>query len=231
MDKDISIGEIVASDFRAAAIFTEAGIDFCCGGNKSVDDACREAGVEKQILMKRLAELETAPPDNVHNFKEWDPGFLCDYIVNTHHRYVMKTLPELLFYTGKIAYVHGDRHAELIEAESLFSEIARELPVHIKKEEELFFPVVKDFLATGSKEKETSLAEQIAVFSEEHEFAGTTMDEIRSLTGNYNVPSDGCNTYQVTFRLLKEFEDDLHIHVHLENNILFPAIIKTINQY
>jgi regulator of cell morphogenesis and NO signaling len=229
MKKDISIGEIVALDFRAASVFREAGIDFCCGGKKSIAEICKEKGIDQMAVNKKLADLENEPADKVHNFNEWDPSFLCDYIMNTHHKYVLKSMPELVHYTDKIARVHGERHPELSEVASLFSEINRELLQHLKNEEEVFFPAIKEYTSTGSDGSKAVIMGQINKLSAEHEFAGGAMDKINSITGNYNVPSDGCNTYQVAFGLLRQFEDDLHVHVHLENNILFPKILKSVN--
>ena len=229
MKRDISIGEIVAMDFRAASVFKEAGIDFCCGGKQSVEEACIEKGIDQSGLTKKLAGLDSLPIDNVHNFNEWSLGFLCDYIMNTHHKFVLKSLPELVHYTGKIAMVHGDHHPELLEVEALFSDINRELLQHLKNEEEVFFPAVKEYEQTRSAGSKATIIEQINQLSGEHEFAGGAMDKINSITGNYKVPADGCNTYHVSFRLLQQFEDDLHVHVHLENNIVFSKLLKSVN--
>lgn len=229
MTKDISIGEIVAKDFRAASVFKEAGIDFCCGGKMSVEEACAEKGIDESSLIKKLTELGSVPVDHGHNFIEWDLTFLCDYIVNTHHKYVLKSLPDLVQYTEKIASVHGDHHPELLEVARLFSEINRELLQHLKNEEEVVFPAIKEFISSGSSAARSTIVEQIAKLSVEHEFAGGAMDKINIMTNGYKVPADGCNTYDVTFRLLQQFEDDLHVHVHLENNIVFPESLKAIN--
>jgi regulator of cell morphogenesis and NO signaling len=229
MKRDISTGEIAAMDFRAASVFKEAGIDFCCGGKQSVEEACNEKGIDQSELNEKLAGLESLPADNVHNFNEWDLGFLCDYIMNTHHKFVLKSLPELVHYTGKIAMVHGDHHPELLEVEALFSEINRELLQHLKNEEEVFFPAVKEYEQACSEASKATIIHQINKLSIEHEFAGGAMDKISSITGKYKVPADGCNTYHVAFRLLQQFEDDLHMHVHLENNIIFSKLLKSVN--
>ena len=228
MNKDISIGELVAMDFRAASVFKEAGIDFCCGGKLNIEEACNEKGIDQTEVRKKLADLESAPADSTHNFKEWELGFLCDYIVNTHHRFVLKTMPELVHYTEKIALVHGERHRELSDVAELFSEINRELLQHLKNEEEVFFPAIKEYLKNASAGSREIILSQMKKLSGEHEFAGGAMDKINSITNGYNVPADGCNTYHVTFRLLQQFEDDLHVHVHLENNIVFPKVLKTV---
>lgn len=227
--KTSTIGEIVALDHRAASVFKEAGIDFCCGGKKSIEEACSEKSIDSSELMGKLKKLESTPDTSTLNFNEWDPGFLCDYIVNTHHKYVQKSLPELVRYTDKIASVHGERHPELAEVADLFSQINRELLQHMKKEEEVLFPSIKDVLSSGSGKAKSIITSEIELLSVEHEFAGGAMDQINKITGNYSVPADGCNTYHVTFKLLQEFEDNLHVHVHLENNILFPKALKSIN--
>jgi regulator of cell morphogenesis and NO signaling len=229
MKTDITVGEIVAKDYRAASIFKEAGIDFCCGGKKNLVEFCREKGIDTSEMVGKLNNLEKTPNTSTHNFIEWEPGFLCDYIVNTHHKYVQKSLPELVFYTEKIASVHGDRHPELKEVAGLFADINRELLQHLKNEELVFFPSIKELFKTGSDKAMSTVKSEIARLSGEHEFAGGAMDKINVITSGYKVPDDGCNTYHVAFKLLSEFEDDLHTHVHLENNILFPKALSFTN--
>ncbi len=222
----ISIGEIVALDHRAASVFREAGIDFCCGGKKSIDQACTEKNIDPLEIRNKLKDLETFPNTSTHNFNEWDLVFLSDYIVNAHHKYVRKALPEILFYTQKIADVHGHNHSELNEVADLFSQISRELLQHMENEEKVLFPAIKEFQNSGSAEAKEIIADEISRLSGEHEFAGGAMDKINEITGGYAVPQDGCNSYRLAFKLLNEFEDDLHIHVHLENNILFPKALN-----
>ncbi len=221
-----TIGEIVANDFRAAALFKDAGIDFCCGGNKSLDKACQETGADAKALANKIKELENTPVSGNQNFKEWDLDFLCDYIVNTHHKFVLKTLPELVFYTQKIANVHGDHHPELIEVAELFTKINEELLQHLKNEEEVLFPAIKKALANNTTDVKSLIISEITRMQGEHEFAGGAMDQIAVLTNKYLVPEDACNTYRVSLKLLEQFEDDLHVHVHLENNILYPKALK-----
>ncbi|HEX2935467.1 MAG TPA: iron-sulfur cluster repair di-iron protein [Bacteroidales bacterium] len=221
-----NIGQIVADDFRAAEILKDAGIDFCCGGKKTLEEACKEKSINPEIIEKRIQDLALIPATHSQNFKEWSLDFLADYIVNTHHKYVIKTLPELVFYTGKIAAVHGSNHKELQEVADLFSQINTELLQHLKNEEEALFPAIKEVLKTNSQESRKTIQSEINRMTGEHEFAGGAMDKINEITNGYKVPEDGCSTYHVTFKLLRQFEDDLHIHVHLENNILFPKALK-----
>ena len=222
----ITIGEIVANDFRAASVFKSNHIDFCCGGKKSLAEACLEKGIESEKVESELYELAAIPANSGQDYKLWKTDFLCDYIVNTHHQYVLKTLPDLIFYTQKIATVHGEHHPELTEVAALFAKINDELLQHLKKEEEVLFPAIKSVLAHNDQESKEIIVSEITRMAGEHEFAGGAMDTINTLTHHYALPPDSCATYQVTFKLLEQFEDDLHIHVHLENNILYPNALK-----
>lgn len=226
----ITVGEIVARDYRAAAIFREAGIDFCCGGKKGLKETCSEKGLDEPALKDKIEALEATPNTSTHNYIDWEPGFLCDFIENTHHKYVLKTMPELVKYTQKISDVHGDNHPELKLVAELFSQINGELLQHLENEEKVLFPAVKELASTSSQRSKEIIKAEIIRLSEEHEFAGGAMDRINEITKGYKIPADGCNTYNVTFKMLEQFEDDLHTHVHLENNVLFPKLIKSINQ-
>ena len=223
--KEIKIGEIVTQDFRAAEIFKNAGIDFCCGGNQSLELACKEKNIDSTVLETELAKLENTTVNALHNFNEWNLDFLCDYIVNTHHKTVLKLLPQLTVYTRKIEQVHGAHHPDLVEIAELFSQINTELLQHLKNEEEVLFPAIKELLKSNSSVAKATVISEITRMKDEHEFAGGAMDTINALSKNYQVPSDGCTTYQLTYNLLEQFEDDLHVHVHLENNILYPKVL------
>ncbi|MFK5855327.1 MAG: iron-sulfur cluster repair di-iron protein [Bacteroidota bacterium] len=222
----LTVGEIVADDFRTSSVFKNAGIDFCCGGKQNITEACIEKGINQEELTTRIMELAKEPINPSMNFKEWELGFLCDYITNTHHKFVIKNLPDLLFYTNKIAEVHGDHHPELITVASLFKQIGEALTPHLKNEEEILFPAIKEVVSSGSPTAKETIVSEISQMVGEHEFAGGAIDEINVITKGYLLPEDACNTYQVTFKLLEEFEDDLHVHVHLENNILYPKALE-----
>ena len=224
--KQSRIGDLVTEDFRAAEVFKKAGIDFCCGGNQSLEEACREKKLDIEKLETELAQLSVSGPDTGHKFNEWNLDFLCDYIMNTHHKTVLHLLPELTFYTQKIAEVHGANHPELLQIADLFTQIDIELRQHLKNEEEVLFPAIKAVLHTTSETSKATIISEITRMTGEHEFAGGAMDRINVLSHGYVVPADGCNTYKVAYKLLEQFEDDLHIHVHLENNILYPKALK-----
>ena len=227
--KTTSVGEMVANDFRTASVFENNRIDFCCGGKKSLEETCRELGINLEKVELELEAITAASPATGHNFKSWRPGFLCDYIVNTHHQFVLKTLPDLLIYTQKIATVHGSHHPELLEVVSLFKKINEELLQHLKKEEEVLFPAIKHALEHNDTESKELITSEIIRMVGEHEFAGGAMDRISQITDHYKLPQDSCGTYRVAFELLEQFEDDLHVHVHLENNVLYPAALKLNN--
>ena len=225
MDK-LTVGEIVADDFRTASVFRNNRIDFCCGGKKTLESTCLQLGIDKQKILHELSCIASKPQNSSQDYKSWKPDFLCDYIVNTHHQFVLRTLPDLLIYTQKIASVHGNNHPELLEVASLFLKINDELLQHLKKEEEVLFPAIKHAITYNDSESKERIITEINRMTEEHEFAGGAMDLINQLTNHYELPEDSCGTWKVTFRLLEQFEDDLHIHVHLENNILYPAALK-----
>ncbi|HET9569943.1 MAG TPA: iron-sulfur cluster repair di-iron protein [Bacteroidales bacterium] len=224
--KNVQVGEIVTRDFRAAEIFKNVGIDFCCGGAQSLEEACKEKNLDLSDLELELQSLQELPTNDAHRFNDFKLDFLCDYIENTHHKTVLRLLPQLVAYTQKIANVHGAHHAELVEIAALFLQINTELLQHLKNEEEVLFPAIKEVLRSNSAEAKAVVLSEITRMKGEHEFAGGAMDKINVLSKNYSVPADGCNTYDVTYKLLEQFEDDLHVHVHLENNILYPKALK-----
>lgn len=224
--KNVLVGEIVTRDFRAAEIFKHSGIDFCCGGGQSLEEACKEKNLDLSYLEQELTNLEQSPADEAHNFKEWKLDFLCDYIENTHHKTVLRLLPQLLGYTRKIAEVHGAHHPELLTIADMFVEINAELLQHLRNEEDVLFPAIREILKSGSAEAKAVALSEITRMKGEHDFAGGAMDKINVLSGGYIVPEDGCSTYEVAYKLLEQFEDDLHVHVHLENNILYPKALS-----
>lgn len=229
-EKDLNqtIGEIVAKNYSAATVFHKAGIDFCCGGKKTLAEACAEKGIDPEKLAGDIDKAESSPNGLSLKFNEWEPSFLCDYITNVHHTFVRKNIPDLLQYTEKIARVHREHHPELSEVAGLFRKVSDELLPHMKKEEEILFPAIKRM--SSEVDAKATVRTELKTLTEEHEAAGSAMDRINEITGNYKVPEDACNTYRITLDLLEKFEDDLHTHVHLENNILFPKSLKISNQ-
>jgi regulator of cell morphogenesis and NO signaling len=222
-----TISRIVADDYRAAAIFQRHGLDFCCGGGRSVRDACRAKSVDVEVLLDELAALATAAPDGLPSFNEYELDTLADHIVEHHHRYVREALPIALGHIVKVARVHGDRHPETREIAALFERVAADLMSHMAKEERVLFPLIRLLAHAGRSEYPVFptlpgvLPAMIGAMESEHDLAGGGMEEIRRLSGGYTPPGDACMTYRVCYDELRGFEEDLHLHVHLENNILF----------
>ncbi|HAQ21714.1 MAG TPA: iron-sulfur cluster repair di-iron protein [Prolixibacteraceae bacterium] len=227
-----SVGEIVKLDFRAADVFSNYGIDFCCGGKISVGEACANSGCDEDKVINALEALKNQQGSAVHDFDSWNIGFLADYIQNTHHQYVSKAIPQILPLAQKVADVHGEHHAEVIQINELFQDLAEELLSHMQKEEQILFPYIKGLVASQAGENGAadscfgSVSGPISVMEQEHENAGVILKEMFRLSDGYTPPEDACNTFRVLYGKLKEFEDDLHRHIHLENNILFPKAIE-----
>jgi regulator of cell morphogenesis and NO signaling len=225
---DTTIGEIVADDFRAAAIFQRHGMDFCCHGSRTLEQSCDDAGITAGHLMRELDELAAVPSSGVPRYNTWDLPTLVSYIVANHHAYVREALPLLVTHSRKIAEVHGSRHPELPRVAQLVQDIADEMTSHMMKEEQILFPYIGSLAAAAAAGRPAprapfgSVDNPIHMMEAEHESAGNAMLEIRELTDGYRLPDDGCSTYAVCLKELEAFERDLHAHVHLENNILFP---------
>lgn len=227
-----TVGEIVRLDFRAADVFSNYGIDFCCGGKISVAEACSNAKTDESLVIRELENLKNQTGSAVHDFDSWNIGFLADYIQNTHHQYVSKAIPLILPLAQKVADVHGANHSEVVVINELFQDLSDELLAHMQKEEQILFPYIKKLVASesaGSCDDPAcfgTIASPISVMEDEHENAGVILKQLSNLSDGYTTPEDACNTFRVLYGKLKEFEDDLHRHIHLENNILFPKAIE-----
>ena len=231
------IGEFVADDFRTAAVFSKYKIDFCCNGNRTIEEACEKKGIDSNRLTDELEAVLNSKTDPSIDYKSWPLDLLAEYIEKKHHRYVEEKIPVLRQFLDKLGRVHGERHPELFKINELFTASADELTAHMKKEELILFPFVKrmvkaklDHVAIQSPQFGT-VENPIAMMMHEHDTEGERFREIAELTDNYTPPADACNTYKVTYAMLEEFEKDLHLHIHLENNILFPEAIKLEQQF
>jgi regulator of cell morphogenesis and NO signaling len=225
-----TIREIVANDYRAAAIFQKHGIDFCCGGNRPIAEACEEKGLDAAAVTTEL-EAALAPASDAPRVNVWELDFLADYIVTNHHGYVRSAIGTIGAHTKRVAEVHGERHPETVEIAARFADIAAEMTMHMAKEERMLFPYIKALAvarrtnAPAPRAPFGTIANPIRMMEAEHQSAGDTMAEIRRLSRGYAPPDDACTTYQVTYKELEAFEADLHRHVHLENNVLFPRAL------
>lgn len=223
-----TIGEMVAHDIRTAAVFEKYGIDFCCGGKTTLEAACSEKGLDSAALLREIGEIHTTPVDRNLNYAAWALPFLADYIVNTHHAYLNENSARIAAYADKIAAVHGAHHPEVIEIAAVFRQINSDMTEHLRQEEELLFPAVERIDSARKagaavlEEDRDIIRAALATLDREHQTIGDAVHRIRHLSNDYALPAGVCTTYALTYRMLKEFEDDLHLHVHLENNILFP---------
>ncbi|WP_026898789.1 iron-sulfur cluster repair di-iron protein [Daejeonella oryzae] len=228
---DETIGSMVARNYKAASVFQKFGIDFCCKGGRTLEEACKEKQVDAETVKNEVDAVLSKKDNESIDFKSWPLDLLADYIEKKHHRYVTEKAPELTAYLHKINKVHGEKHPELNEIYNLFVASVQELSSHMKKEENILFPFIRKMVETKSKGRVLNppqfgtVKNPIEVMMQEHVNEGERFERISKLTNSYTAPEDGCTTYKVAFALLKEFEADLHAHIHLENNILFPKAI------
>lgn len=232
-----TIGEYVAKDFRTAAIFSKHGIDFCCRGNRTIEEATEKKDTDTKLIMEQINAVLATNNNNTIDFNSWPLDLLVDYIEKTHHRYVEEKTQVLLPFLNKLCKVHGANHPELFEINELFIGCSGELAQHMKKEELILFPFIKKMVkASLTNELITqphfgTVENPIAMMMHEHDAEGERFRKITELTNNYTPGPDACNTYRVTYAMLEEFEQDLHKHIHLENNILFPKAAKLERQF
>ena len=222
----------MAENYKTAAIFKRYRIDFCCNGNRTIADATKSKGIDEEKLLSELNEVMAEKVQGEIDFKSFPIDLLADYVEKTHHRYIEQRIPEITPFLSKVARVHGGNHPELLEVEQLFTETAQDLAAHLKKEELMLFPYIRQMVKSNMGDKKRpktalgSATEYIVQMEEEHDAEGERFRRISELTDNYTPPADACRTYMVTFDMLREFEEDLHRHIHIENNILFPKSME-----
>ena len=230
------VGDIVAGDYRTAAVFEKHGIDFCCGGSVTLAAACTEKAIDPAALARELEAATSVPVRRDQDYAGWTLTHLINHIKAIHHAYVRANTAQNAAYARKIAAVHGDAHPELAQVAAACDSMATELTAHLEREEEVVFPAIKRAEAAGraGSAPEARDAEAIArgveALVREHDEVGAALHEIRDLAMGYGLPADACATYVLTYQRLQTFEADLHKHVHLENNILFPRAIERFAQ-
>ena len=226
------VGQIALSDPAARRVLEDAGIDYCCGGVKSLGDACLQANVRPEEILERLRQNEQlATPDEA----EWTEAKLSEltkHICERHHKYVRQAIPRVRALLAKVRAKHFDKHPEIDEVVCLFEQVAREMLLHMQKEEQILFPYL-DNLAWAIREKASleppffqTVTNPIYMMMREHDSAGELVRKIRRATSDYSAPADACTTFRAAYQELQQFEEDLHLHVHLENNILFPRAVE-----
>lgn len=226
------IGELVAKDYRIATVFKERNIDFCCNGDRTIQEACDLKKIDSEDVIKAINKMLNESDMSTDYIAKLSPEDLADYIIEKHHAYVEKRLPEIKTYLKKSATVHGEHNPELIQIRDLFEASAGELAKHMKKEEMILFPFIKKMAKAKASGEPLNVphfgtAENpIRMMKDEHANEGERFREIAELSNNYTPPLHACNTYRVSYAMLREFEEDLHRHIHLENNILFPKALE-----
>lgn len=231
VDTKITIGEIVAEDFRTAAVFSAYGIDFCCKGDRTLEEVCEKKNLSETEVSEKLSQATNAASGLATDYLSWPMDLLIDYIEKKHHRYIEEKTPVLLQFLNKLCKVHGERHPELFTVNVWFLQSAGDLASHLKKEELILFPFIRKMLKAKAERQPVGMPNfgtvenPVSMMKAEHLTEGERFEAIAKITDNYTPPADACSTYRVTFAMLAEFEQDLHTHIHLENNILFPKAI------
>jgi regulator of cell morphogenesis and NO signaling len=221
----MTVAQLAVSNPGALAVFTKYNIDYCCGGHRSLEDACRRIGLDPQKIKAEIAELayegsQTLRPEN------WTSSFLVDYIVQNHHSYVKKAIPEIDAFLDKVCDAHGTDCPELVQIREHFHDLSHELTGHMEKEELILFPAIKRLESQNHHDHPLAVTIQnpLSAMIHEHVIAGDLVKKIRTLSQNYTAPDFACPTFRITYKKLQEFDNDLMKHIHLENNILFERI-------
>ena len=221
---DRTLADVVTEEPGAARVLEGFGLDYCCGGRRTLADACAREGVDPNRVLDALGDIEPGPePD----WAQMAPEELVDHLEATHHAYLHAELPRLHALVDKVTGVHGARHAELVDVRAAFVALRADLEPHLLKEERVLFPMIRE-LATAAAPPSFPcgpLANPISVMLAEHDRAGELLATLRRLTDGYQPPADGCASYRALYAGLAELEADIHLHVHKENNLLFPAVV------
>jgi regulator of cell morphogenesis and NO signaling len=221
-----TLSQIVTNHYQTARVFENHGLDFCCKGKRPLIEACEEKHVPVEKILADLYEAIKSE-ENAGDFNNMSLTELAEYIVRVHHTYVKLNLPQIFNYILRVASKHGDNFPYMKEVYLLFAELKEEFEQHMVKEEKILFPRIKLLELNAAENTNASyLQGPIDLMEEDHDRAGMIMQKIRELTNNYTAPEQACTTFRLTLDSLKAFEEDLHQHVHLENNILFPKALQ-----
>lgn len=219
---DTRLGDLVVANPAAARVFERFGIDYCCRGDRTLDEACERASVDPGAVADALASASAPPAD----WSTLDAPALADHIVATHHRYLHEELPLLDALAEKVLGVHGGRHPELAEVRALVTAVRADLEPHLMKEERILFPAIHA-VADGRREFPFGSVENpIRMMEHEHDRAGELLARLRAATRDYAVPDDACASYRSLYTRLRDLEHDTHVHIHKENHVLFPAVVS-----
>jgi regulator of cell morphogenesis and NO signaling len=221
-----TVAQLAISHPGALAVFTKYNIDYCCGGHRSLEEACRRIGLDPEKIKAEI--IQSAAGDTSQNIRpeNWTSTFLADYIIQNHHSYVKKAIPEVQAFLDKVCDAHGNDCIELLQIRECFLDLSEELTSHMQKEELVLFPAIKrlDVQDRDDHPLTSSIQAPVGAMEHEHVIAGDLVKRIRTLSGNYTPPDFACPTFRITYKKLQEFDNDLMKHIHLENNILFPRV-------
>ncbi|MBI2423544.1 MAG: iron-sulfur cluster repair di-iron protein [Candidatus Hydrogenedentes bacterium] len=228
METNCTVGAYVKERPSRARVFEAFGIDYCCGGKRSLEEACAKKGVDVEAVRAALREADQAGTDE-ENAANLDCPALADHIEATHHAYLKMELPRLKAMTEKVARVHGEEEPRLHQVRDVFDHFQADLLLHMQKEERVLFPAIRQaFTGEALSPIAQVLAGPIGVMEAEHAEAGNALETLRTLTDGYEPPEWACNTYRALFDGLAQIERDMHRHVHKENEILFPRALEHI---
>jgi regulator of cell morphogenesis and NO signaling len=221
-----TVAQLAISHPGALVVFTKYNIDYCCGGHRSIEDACRRIGLDPEKIKAEILQSSAGDPAQTIRPENWRSSLLVDYIVQNHHSYVKKAIPEIQAFLDKVCDAHGNDCTELLLIRENFLDLAEELTSHMEKEERVLFPAIKRLGAQNDADHPLASTLQVPIGAMEHEhvLAGDLVKEIRASSNNYTPPDFACPTFRITYKKLQEFDNDLMRHIHLENNILFERI-------
>lgn len=225
IDPERTVAELVVEAPGRLRVFEQLGIDYCCGGRRSLSSACAERGLDADAVGALLATVEAEGGEEGEDWAAAPLTVLCDHIVEAHHGYLRRELPLLGALVDKVAGVHGNAHPELRETCELYGAIAAELGRHMVDEEEMLFPACRRLEEEGESGL-PSLAEAVGALESDHAVTGAALERIRQLNNDFRPPADACNSYRALLDRLETLERDLHRHIHEENNILFPRALE-----
>jgi regulator of cell morphogenesis and NO signaling len=231
--KHHTLGAIVANRHQAASVFEKYQLDFCCKGKRTLQQACEEKHIPVEPVIEELQQVfDTGSAVQDQVVLAMSASQLVDYIVLKHHLYVRQAMPLILQHLERVATKHGDRFPYMQQVFDLFTVLQQDMDGHMQKEEQVLFPRIKEVEKTVTQNGPRAaldlgyISQPIYMMESEHEEAGNLMSEIRQWTSDYTPPADACTTFRISMAELKDFEEDLHRHVHLENNVLFPRIVQ-----
>lgn len=229
-----SVGDLARTHAGAIAVFSKYNIDYCCGGKTSLSNACAKANVNPETVMDEILHVQPVESGRTMRFETWDPALLANFILQHHHTYVKESIPVIKELLDKVNIIHGEQHPAIKLIRQNFDKLSEELLQHLTKEEVVLFPaVIKMFnqpIAVSSIfDSAMELEQPMMIMEDEHQHAGDLIKSIRQLTENYTPPSFACPTFQLAYKRLQEFDQDLMQHIHLENNVLFTKVKEALH--